>query len=544
MRTIRTADIILFALALAVALGFGWYLSASRVTDPFLYYDVAFVKHVQMAQSTMDIPTTGPFASLAYVPGREMLMIQLAGMMGVAPETLQFLPVGAVLVTIALYVLARRLLGSPYAAFLLTVYLSTNLSHSSALYSVFAYALALPIVLTFMLVGMRLFERKDPRDVLLLALLFVGTHSIHYTMATWLITFLLGANALIWLQGRLAAKVRFSLPSIHGMPLKAAPYLLVAIVVFFIAFNEAVYKSFLPLISGHTLDSAVQRFLSYLSFGGVEQSPYRYTRAGVPTLASTLALGIILIPVIIGLAYDARRLFKRAVSHLTDKALAPLWGIAVLGIIDAASYAVRGSVSTKSFSLLFPLLALAYAKRTGRPAVLHALAFLLAVSSLVKVGLFYANSYVISPDPVASSYSATQASSEWMQKHLAAPDRQSFTMLADLNLYGKYLVDAVGRPLLPVEQGFTEDRYEQVIGRAGDLPWAEPPDIVAVDRASTEPVVSFIFLIFKPLQEYSHLIEANPRMNLIYDDGSILLGKPNVYDAPRGSKGERTDAHR
>ncbi len=536
----------MFALAVAVALGFGWYLGAGRVTDPFLYYDVAFVKQVQMGQASMTIPATGPFASLAYVPGREMLMVQLASMMGIAPETLQFLPVGAVLVSVALYMLSRRLLGSPYIAFLLVVYLSTNLSHASALYSVFAYALALPIVLAVMLMSRRLFERKDPRDVLLLALLFMGVHSIHYTMATWLITFLLGANLLIWLQGRLAGRV--------GVPLrvpllKAAPYLLLAIAVFFIAFNEAVYKSFLPLISGHTLDSAVQRFLSYLSFTPVtEQSPYRFTRSGLPTLASTLALGIILIPVAVGLAGDVVRLFKRAASFVADRDLALLWGIAVLGIIDAASYAIRGSVSTKSFSLLFPILAVACAKRWGRPVVMYALALLLVAGSLVKIGVFYANSYVISPDPIASDYTATRTSARWMQEHLAGPGagaKAQFTMLADLNLYGKYLVDSVGRPATPVEQGFTEDRYEQVIGRAGGRLWQDPPDIVAVDRASTEPVISFVFLLFRPLQDYSDLIRANPALDLVYDDGSILLGRPNLYSqAPGQREGERTDAQR
>jgi hypothetical protein len=542
----------MLALALAVALGFGWYLGAGRVTDPFLYYDVAFVKQVQMGQTSMTIPATGPFASLAYVPGREMLMVQLSTMMGIAPETLQFLPVGAVLMSVTLYVLSRRLLGSPYVAFLLVVYLSTNLSHASALYSVFAYALALPIVLTAMLVSRRLFERKDPRDVLLLVLLFMGVHSIHYTMATWLITFLLGANLLIWLQGRLAGRV--SVP-LRVPLLKAAPYLLLTIAVFFIAFNEAVYRSFLPLISGHTLDSAVQRFLSYLSFTPVtEQSPYRFTRSGLPTLASTLALGIILIPVAVGLAGDVVRLFKRATSFVADRDLALLWGIAVLGIIDAASYAIRGSVSTKSFSLLFPVLAVACAKRRGRPVVMYALALLLAASSLAKIGVFYANSYVISPDPIASDYTATRASAEWMQQHLAGPGAGAeaqagtgarFTMLADLNLYGKYLVDSVGRPATPVEQGFTEDRYEQVIGRAGGRLWQDPPDIVAVDRASTEPVISFVFLLFRPLQDYSDLIEANPVLDLVYDDGSILLGRPNLFShTPGQGEGRRTDAQR
>src|SRR5690349_17258884 len=131
------ANIGFFFLTALLSLGFGAYLSINRVTDPFLYYDVAFVKSFQQ-QAQMNIPETGPFSSLSFVPGRELLMAQFANMMGISAETLQFLPLGVIIVALTLYVLCQRLFQSPPIACLMTIYLAFNLSHASALYSVFA----------------------------------------------------------------------------------------------------------------------------------------------------------------------------------------------------------------------------------------------------------------------------------------------------------------------------------------------------------------------------------------------------------------------
>src|SRR5689334_22786504 len=53
--------------ALAGSLAFGTYLEANELTDPFLYYDTAFVQQLQ-TQTVMTIPASGPFASLSFVP--------------------------------------------------------------------------------------------------------------------------------------------------------------------------------------------------------------------------------------------------------------------------------------------------------------------------------------------------------------------------------------------------------------------------------------------------------------------------------------------
>ena len=81
----RSLSVTFFAVvALLLSTAFGLYLGWKRVTDPFLYYDVSFVK-TALTRARIDIPDTGPFASLEYVPGRQVLMLEFANMMGVEP---------------------------------------------------------------------------------------------------------------------------------------------------------------------------------------------------------------------------------------------------------------------------------------------------------------------------------------------------------------------------------------------------------------------------------------------------------------------------
>src|SRR5947209_9812843 len=112
------SEVAYFALTLVLALLFGTFLSSNRVTDPFLYYDVAFVQSA-MGHTQMVLPRHGSFGSLQFVPGREMLMIQLAGIMGVSPQVLQFLPLGELIDSMVLYLLCRALLRSPVLACLI-----------------------------------------------------------------------------------------------------------------------------------------------------------------------------------------------------------------------------------------------------------------------------------------------------------------------------------------------------------------------------------------------------------------------------------------
>jgi hypothetical protein len=144
------------------------------------------------------------------------------------------------------------------------------------------------------------------------------------------------------------------------------------------------------------------------------------------------------------------------------------------------------------------------------------------MSSFAKIGVFYANSYIIGSTHMSSSYQTVEPSARWLERYAAA---EKYTMLADLNLYGKYLVHSVGKDSQPLVQGYTLERFVQVIQPSAEK-WRDRPDIVAIDLESAEPTIGFVWLLFDPLQDYAAELRSNHDLNVIYDDGSIWLGKP------------------
>jgi hypothetical protein len=510
------ADVGFFLLTLLLSTGFSAYLSVKRVTDPFLYYDVAFVKSIQ-PQPQMIIPEMGPYASLSLAPGREMLMVQFTNMMGIEPEVLQFLPLGAIFVSITLYVLARRLLGSSVAACLVTLYLTFNLSHAAGLYSIFAYAFVLSIFLGAIIMSKPLFEKHRPAEILISLLLFVGAHFIHHTMTAWIILFLFGAQVAMWIHKR------FSRES-SATEVIPVYYLLLAFVVIYFAFNQVFYSSFLPWIGSETLEGAVQRFVSYSAVGtaAASRSPYAFARSSSVGLVSTFTLVIILLPTALGFLSDLWQILVRHRSPWKENwHFLTAWGIIVMGFVDALVYATRGSVSTKSFSLVFTLVMLLYLRRTGKELIFYGMAVLLFMTSLAKIAIFYENSYVISSGSIGASLERVQPSAEWLNTHVSLP---RYGILADLNLYGKYLVSSVGGDHQPIVQGYTTEQFEHTLGVSTEE-WVGMPHIVAIDLSSSEPTIGFLFERLDPLRDYSAAIRGNLKLTLIYDDGAIWLAR-------------------
>ena len=505
-------EIAFLLITVLLSASFGTYLSLKRVTDPFLYYDVAFVKTIQ-DDAKVTFPETGPYSSLSFVAGRSMLMAQFVSLMGIEPDILQFLPIGSIFVSITLYFLALRLLKSPVIACLITLYLTINLSHATALYSVFGYALALPLYLGLIIICIRLFEKRGQREILLLLVLFMAVHLIHYTLAIWMILFLIGASLTIQLQKWLASQA-----TIKAMPIY---YLALAFSVIYLAFNEVIYQSFLPLVEPETLDSALQRFLFYLSVDptSINRSPYQATRSGIIGIITALSLLLILIPIALGFLSDLWHLIvKRSSKYIANPDLPIIWGTLLMGVTDSLSYAIRGSISTKSFSMVFPILTLLYVRRSGKQPLYIGVAILLLATSLLKIIIFYDNSYVIGPNKMAASPVEIQPSTQWIHDHL--PQSQ-YTMLADMNLYGKYLNTSLEQNQEPLLLGFTVETYEKVVGDSTEK-WQAPPDVVAIDQTSLEPIVGFVWARLDPLNMYNLQVQNNPSLRQVIYRRDIL----------------------
>jgi hypothetical protein len=295
-----------FFLTLAVSLGFGVFLSRQKVTDPFLYYDMAFLND-QSQNDLITFPDDGPFASLALVKGRLILLRELSTATGNSPDSLQFVPFGSIVVTAMMFLLLYHLFRSPIVASLFAIYISINLSHAAAIYSIFAYALALPIFLGAILLYRRFLEGNGKLDVLLLLLLFLATQFIHYAIAVWIILFLIGANLMVWYLNR-----RSGISQISKLP--SLCYLILIFIILFLVLNQTLYTAYIPFLGIDALNTSWRNFSIYLGsfLSRDEVNNYYMDRMPEVAIISTLSLAVILMPIFIGIITDIfRRLHQR-----------------------------------------------------------------------------------------------------------------------------------------------------------------------------------------------------------------------------------------
>jgi hypothetical protein len=484
------------------------------MTDPFLYYDISFSKVVR-ASGELVFPKQAPFSSLNLSPGRQLLMLQLTNMMGITPEEFQFMPIGSLFLSLTMFLLAYELLGSALLSMLVTLYLALNLSHAAALYSTFAYALGYPIMLGFLVLCARFLREKNYLAYPLLLIMFTSLNFIHYTLTVWTILFLLGANITIELQRYLNQK--------KIGRLRPAFYLSLAFFVFFLTFNETLYQSYIPKLAPDILESAIQRFFSFFIYSPADvfKSPFVFSRASEVNFVSTITLAIILLPVLVGFSFDIWNLLVlKSKAYLSDDRVPFIWAFIFLGIADSIAYSIRGSISTKSFSMLFPLVSLAYLMRTRKPWIVRSMAILLLGTSIIKIPLFYREAYFIRGN--GTDFEGLELSSNWIVRNL---EQERYTMLADMNLYGKYLTVSVGTGHTPIFRAFDDNEYAMVVIGLNLRPELEMPDLVAIDKNSTQPTIGFYWNIYAPLGNYLALARKNGKLNIVYEDDNVVLAR-------------------
>jgi hypothetical protein len=509
-------------LTLLIAIGFGIYLSANRMTDPFLFWDIAFTKIVK-AQGGLVFPDKAPFSSLVLAPGRQIIMFQLINMMGIPSEEFQFFPLGTIFLAFTMFLLAYEILRSPTVASLITLYLILNLSHATALYSTFAYALGFPILLGYFILCRDFLTKRSLYVLPLLLIPFVALNLIHYTLTVWAILFAIGASITAVIQNALKKKVKSNLTP--------AFYLSAAFVIFFLAFNETLYQSYIPILSPELFESALQRFYSFFIFSPAEtfRSPFVFSRSAQINQMSTLTLALILVPVLVGFVTDLWRIFAARAKWLSSETTVLFsWPIIFLGIVDSSIYSIRGSISTKSFSMLFPLAALAYLRGVKVKGAHFILAIVLLATSLVKIGLFYKDSYYIRGN--GATVESLDVSADWMDSHIGSAE---FSILADLNLYGKYLLISTDRGRVPALAVFDDEIYEMVVGQRAIGQNLLSADIVAIDKQSTQPTIGFFWNIYFPLANYLDQIRNNPNLDIVYEDSNVILARPITLEEDR-----------
>ena len=502
-------------------------LSNNNVTNEFLYQNMALVE-MSLNQSHMVqynySNDKGIFAFIDVAPGHSMFLIELARLSNLPIRNIQFVPIGFLILPLSYFLLGRLLLRSTISSVLLSLYICYEYSQAPVMYSVFAYAITIPLFFIFIYVHNAILERdKKTNYIILLMLIFLSVNFMHYTATAWIIIYMFIIN-MMSISSNLINKRSIDL---HSTTLNSSLLFLII----FLAFNKTFYNLYLPpiLSKAVTIDETIYIFLgriqNYMT-GSSFQDPtsYLYTTESNALLGqlSVIHIILILLPIILFTLYGFKKFFTIRKAPILDTSSRIAFILVLIGMFDIISYMLRGNVSTKSISIIFPLIsAFCLYKLKINNFIRMGFVILLFLVLSSKCGLFYYTGYIAE----TPSYLDSEMSSNWLFENNPL---HNITILSDLHTYGQYLVKGVSYNTIPRLLYYDSDIYGSLIidsNKSENL--KDKCDYIIINKKlSLLPLKSFWWKVYEPLDSHLAQIRMNKHINTIYNDNILWILKP------------------
>src|SRR2546427_5091980 len=246
--------------------------SVEGIVDPFAH-NLTGAAILAKLQGRVNLPTSG----FRYVPSIGFLMVSLSWVTGLSLESLEYLPIAALLFVFAASVFGRgfmrsSLVGTAIASLLVFRWLPPALS------SLWPHTFGFALFLLFVAVYLKLEDRRQWEFVVTLVLIFMGVHFLSYTVELWLIAFLASAGIIAFLRKESKHSLSFSL--------------LLAFVVTSLAFNEILYASYIPSVLSASTDLTLG-FNLWLSGTLLGPPPVPYAWVRPPSPPALFALNVV-----------------------------------------------------------------------------------------------------------------------------------------------------------------------------------------------------------------------------------------------------------
>ncbi len=520
----------LWILVILVCVLVGSYLGVQKVTNPYLHISVAFTE-VMRYENPITFFDEGALSSQRYTPGRPLWMISAGKILGLDSQiSLQFLPIGSIILSIVYFAFFRKLLGSYLIAALMTLHQMVNPSQLGGVYSVFSYALGTALYLGFILLFLRFQEKKNVVDLILIFAIVIATNTVHYAYTIWILIAAFLMTLWAWVTQRWKNSQRRAWIPVVTINL------VLFIVVIFLSYSEVFYDSYLPHIGNvEVLGGGWANFFNRLPWTGlsVGEADYEfgYKRSQLVSILSSVHLLLIFAPIALGMLYTLNH--RRSNTDSSRKrdfypARAIVWLLVLTGLIDLLIYSLRGNIGLKFFILIYPAATIWFLIQLGgRRLALLGAAILLSLS-FVRLTVDI-NQGAIGIKPL--SYSQTATFTSWYFENTAVPNAY---ILSGLNLHGKLIVEGASyhRPgsYLPQLGIINPEIYDWILGKEipseDGLSKLRNTDYILLDIYSEARLKTAFWRELQPLSWRRERVDANLASVKLYDDGFIWGFQP------------------
>lgn len=512
----------------SIVLLIGTVYSLNNVTNEFLYQNMAFLEY---AYDYSFLPTydysvgEGIFSFVSVGPADPLFLLIVAKVCNLHAEIIQYLPIGIILISLAYFIFCKQFSSLKWLPFLMAIYIAFECSHISVIYSVFAYALTFPLYIMVVALFFRYFRKNGSIfHMIVVLIIFVALNFIHYTATTWVIIFIYIYFVLsCFISGPFSISKNLN---------KSLFYLISVMTILFLFFNKTLYNMYLPpILNGnvgieYSISIFEEKVLNFIHGTHIqEMSKYIDTSSVTPIVGqfSVLHILVILIPIVIILIQKSMEylIFKEQPKITNENII--MISIFCVGVFDIIFYALRGNVSTKYISIIFPLISVYCIDKIKVKNLGKILLVLLFLILLIKFSLFWNMGYF----QQTPSYGSSKDAGSWLYAH---NHESEISLLSDLHTYGLFLVIGTQSKTIPSIQYYDSNLYDLVVNTArqsGSGTLNQYCDYVVVNhRYQNMPVKSFWWGVFEPFSKYGFQIDHNKQINKIYNNNLVYLFKP------------------
>jgi hypothetical protein len=495
-----------------------------KATNPYVNTVISHIIVASDGGKLVPVEREGIVISDPYQHGHigfQGILLAVVKVCGVSPKYVQFLPIGGVLVPLLYYVLFKKILGSDMMASLFTIYVAYEPMLSKGHFSIQAYAWSRTLLMVFLVLCIRMLNKRTAANILLLVMIYAGTFLIYWTTPIWMLTLWASITILPMLQTLIIRRTRDR----EGNTLA----LVLVFLIIYLGFSKVLYQ-YLPAVADAVYGGPDEGWSLFswqirdLLGGNRESGPYEYAGALVakPLLGWLLAARyiVLFVPHAIYILSRIKDVIKTRslASIIQDQADLVIWGSFFLVFVHVGAYAMRGHVSLRPAILVFPITGIMCISQLKFPKSVG-LVFALTLVFLSVVG-FYLHYQE------TSSYDV-ESSAQWLLDH-----SEEATALTDIYTSQKHLLEQIEKDrwltmtlydpsayrfLIQGEQALTDEQT----GRE----W----DYVIIDMNRLEqPVLSGGWIVYEPLSNHFQEIQNNTSLNVVYDEGRFLILRANA----------------
>ncbi|MFX0206729.1 MAG: hypothetical protein ACFFDT_12150 [Candidatus Hodarchaeota archaeon] len=461
--------------------------------------------------------------------GYNTMILLIAKVCALAPQQVQFMPIGGIIIPLFFFVIGKKLFGSNLIAALIALYVAFDPSISVKVYNTYAESWSIPLFASLVILYLRILKMEAKHwDLFLISLVFAAAFRMSWSIPAWMVVLSVSLSILLLIE-------LFRRKKLAGQ--KSIFFITLLFVVIYLTGDYVFRQQYLPYIftgkaALHIGAFNLQMILEKLGLIGVSESEPYLTAPSLSILSNWLNIiryALILSPIVIYLfvkfkiiRYKKFTLEREAEPQSLDVLYLFIWASIILAGWHILASTAYGIIRFTIILFFFPFTAVACLCRTTFKKVVRlAVPLLLAVLAIANFAVF------LNETTPQIKYVDTNPSSSWLAEHC----RDQVKIIGGFATTSKFLANGIAEGVVYNINWVTSENYAHLVEAEYRLNryiyfrnWCQY--FVINKKFADRSLFGNQWKFFTPFSNYLDEINENINLSRVYNDGLVWILRP------------------